>query len=176
MRTGAPFLTAQPVKAMSDRPLTDPIGSGVISSSSRALIIKTARSGTSRCGILHALRGLAATINVYCSHVSAHPMPDDMAELISQAWAQYDCNHAVFAPENVSGRVEQHAQRLTRTKLEEICRRMAPNAVPAPEVEAKVDQATTALTPKIPRRLDAMIAPFTTDQLDGASKLPLPNR
>ena len=37
---GAPFLNAQPVKATSDRPLTDPIGAGVISSSPRALIIK----------------------------------------------------------------------------------------------------------------------------------------
>lgn len=154
---------------MSDRPLTGPIGSGVISSSPRALIIE------SRSGILHAVRGPAATINVYCSDVSAHPMPDDLAELISQAWAQYDLNHAVFAPENASGRVEQHAQRLTRTNVEEIYRRMAPNAVPAPEVEAKVVQATTALTPKIPRRLDAMTAPFTTDQLDGVSDLPLPN-
>jgi hypothetical protein len=39
-------------------------------------------------------RGSAATISVDCSHVSAHPMPDEMAKLISRA-----CNHAVFAPE-----------------------------------------------------------------------------
>ena len=103
-------------------------------------------------------------------------MPDDIAELISQAWAQYDSNHAVFAPKNVSRRVEQHTQRLTRTNVEEIYRRMVPNAAPAPEVEGKVDQATMALPPKIPRRLDAMTAPFTADQLDGASNLPLPNR
>jgi hypothetical protein len=37
---GTPFLTAQPVEAMSDRPLTDPIGFGVISSSPGALIIQ----------------------------------------------------------------------------------------------------------------------------------------
>jgi hypothetical protein len=110
-------------------------------------------------------RGSAATISVDCSHVSAHPMPDDMAKLISRA-----CNHAVFAPENVSRGVEQHAQR-TRAKVDGIYRRMAPNAAPAPDVEAKVDQATT-VTPKIPRRRDAMTAPFTTDQLDARVQPP----
>jgi hypothetical protein len=136
---------------------------------------RPARSGTSRCGIFHALRGLAATINVYCSHVSAHPMPDDLAELISQAWAQFDCNHAVFGPENVSTRVEEHAERLTAQNWKKFA--VGWHRTQRLRLRSKLSsKLTTAWTPKIWRRLDAMIAPFTTDQFDGPSKLPLPNR
>jgi hypothetical protein len=70
---------------------------------------RPARPGISRSGIFHAQRGPAATRIVCCSHVSAHPMPDNIAELISQARAQYDSDDAAFAREDVGRSVETHA-------------------------------------------------------------------
>ena len=91
---------------------------------------------------------------------SAHPMLDELAELISRAWAEYESKNAPSAARDVVTSVEQRAQP-TRSDLEGV-RAMPPSPTLAPEIGA--DRAYGASTQRILRRLDALIAPFADDQ------------
>ena len=92
--------------------------------------------------------------------VSAHPMLDELAELISRAWAEYESKNVASAASDVVTSVERRAQP-TRSDLED-ARAMPPSPTLAPEIGA--ERAYDASTQRILRRLDALIAPFADDQ------------
>ena len=148
---------------LTDRPNvfrgSEPIGSGVIPTSPRGNIIKDQKDLAARAmGLsLSARQTITTKENV---QISAHPMLDELAELISQAWVEYEFKDVPSAANDAMAIVGQGAQQ-KQTNLK-VVRATPLNSTLAPE--AAVDKIYDPSTQKMLRRIDALMTPFRTDE------------
>ena len=141
---------------------SEPVGSGVIPASPRGDIIKDRIDLAARAmkSSLSARQTITTKETKEKVQISSHPMLEELAELISQAWAEYEIKNGPSAANDAIAIVGQGAQQ--KQPNLKVVRATPPKSTIAPE--AAVDKIYDSSTQKMLRRIDALITPFTTDE------------